>query len=306
VLNPQFAEPDKRIELIKVDFLEENAILNRIEEYCTIGAFSSIKLEAKRLENISIYSQQKQKAEILSEIFSGYENWDLIKYKEANDKLFKVINRYNNCKDMADLMEILEKQYEYLKNLNKANGMETEYNIVDLYYNALRRFERKDYTDTLARFWRIYEGSLYYYLRKKYGIEPTNLTASTNRDSYNRIKESNITGNNSLSIYNSDKALEEIFKDNKFIHFKNSEITVKRSESQQKLKAAKILDELRNKRNNSIVAHGMKPVSETDAENAVILSKELLEKVVLSDRNMIEEYPFKTDICMNVINNLLR
>ncbi len=308
VYNPQYAQPGKRLEEIKIDFIEEKSIINRIHNYTELGFFGVVKIEATKLKEISINSIQKHRAQLVSEIFGAYENWDLMKYKEAYEKISKVYREYSNSQDLKEVMDILGMQKDYLNELKKENGKETIYNLVDLYYNAKRRLDKQDYTETLARFWRIYEGTLYLYMREHYNIEPTNLTESSDRKladeikGYLNLRDSSMP----LGIYNSEKVLTYELKDKYFISFIESEIEVERSASKQKKKIKDVLTELRNKRNKSIVAHGMKPVEEIDAINSIIVCEEIIKKIVLEEESYdLNIYPFKRENYMKVMEKLL-
>jgi hypothetical protein len=306
VLNPQFAGPEERVEEIKIDFIEEKNIIQGIYKYAGQGFFGVVKREAERLKEISVNSFQKYRAKIIADIFAAYEDWDLIKYKEAYEKIAKVHREHSNSRDLKELVELLEKQKEYLRELSRDTDKETVYNLMDLYYNARRRFERDDYTETVARFWRIYEGTLYWYMRKYYNIEPTDLDKSENTELAQEIKGTFKPPQNSLSIFAAERVIEEVLEDKRFKNFMESEIEVVRSASHQKIKIQKILSELRGKRNNSIVAHGMKPVQQIDAENAMIACKELIEKIILKEMKYdIESYPFKREDVEKIIKKLL-
>lgn len=53
-------------------------------------------------------------------------------------------------------------------------------------------------------------------------------------------------------------------------------IKAKRGPSEQSVKLLDLLDELREKRNESIVAHGMKPVEQDDAANCIRAAEVIL------------------------------
>ena len=81
---------------------------------------------------------------------------------------------------------------------------------------------------------------------------------------------------------------------------------MERSASKQKKKIKDVLTELRNKRNKSIVAHGMKPVEEIDAINSIIVCEEIIKKIVLEEESYdLNIYPFKRENYMKVMEKLL-
>jgi hypothetical protein len=145
-------------------------------------------------------------------------------------------------------------------------------------------------------------------MREHYNIEPTNLTESSDRKladeikGYLNLRDSSMP----LGIYNSEKVLTYELKDKYFISFIESEIEVERSASKQKKKIKDVLTELRNKRNKSIVAHGMKPVEEIDAINSIIVCEEIIKKIVLEEESYdLNIYPFKRENYMKVMEKLL-
>lgn len=168
---------------------------------------------------------------------------------------------------------------------------ENEYNLIDLFINAKRQLIRSNYTDTLARFWRIYEGVLFYHFRKRYGVEPGDLWGSKNQERVKDILNYLYPDTKKLSIANSVKILKEVFKDKTFIKLVGQAILAKRGQSHQKLRTVELLEELRSKRNESIAAHGMKPVMEDDAVNCIRVAEVLIKEFLPDASMMIDNYP---------------
>lgn len=294
VANPLF-KSEKRVSLIEITFLEEENLLSRIKHYAEEFLFQRMSEECLRLKDISVYSGRKEKAGLLSRIFRAYQNWDLIRYDDAYKRLYSVLNEVRATIDLNDLSNVLEAQVQMLAKLKGNTTEENEYNLVDLYMNARRRLIRSDFTDTLSRFWRIYEGILFAHLRNVYYIEPTDLAKSGDKS---RVKA--ITGGgyfypgiNKLSIVTSETVLAGIFKDKVFRKIGDKYIPVKRGQSTQKMKLSELLKELRERRNESIVAHGMKPVAEDDAVNCLEAIESVMEELIPAAVSLIENYSLK-------------
>ncbi|MGB9803130.1 hypothetical protein [Desulfofundulus sp.] len=309
VSNPLYAD-GKRVKEIEVTFLEEENIISRLNRYCREFLFQRMAEEAWRLQQISIYSYRRDKAALVQRIFLAYQSWDLIRYNDAYQRLNSVLSEIINTRDLRDLAALLERQVRVLKLLKANTERETYENLIDLYFSARRRFIRGDYTDTLARFWRIYEGTLYKQLREKYGIEPAELSRSTDTNNLEIIKKyaSNhpweLSPNiKKLGIHASEIVLEKIFKDKTYSRLIETVFTARRGSSFQKLKLGTLLDELRDRRNYSIVAHGMKPVSEEDAENSLAVLEEVF-KVFFDGGELLMCYPFQEEDLRLVISVL--
>jgi len=100
-------------------------------------------------------------------------------------------------------------------------------------------------------------------------------------------------GINKLSIVTSETVLAGIFKDKVFRKIGDKYIPVKRGQSTQKMKLSELLKELRERRNESIVAHGMKPVAEDDAVNCLEAIESVMEELIPAAVSLIENYSLK-------------
>lgn len=293
--NPLYAE--QRIREVTVDFLEEVNLRNRAARYLEEGMFPVAAQELDRIAKISVNSGRKFRAEFLARIFRAYHLWDLIQYKEAYQRLSGVANRYGNSQDLAELTTVLEAQVAYLRELSKEEKVETPYNLVDLYYNAERRALREDYTDTLARFWRLYEGLLFYRLRQGYGVDPSALNQSPSIVARERLlrRYANLSHHQEpeLNLTTARKALVEEFGDPLVRSLTHLEVDAQHKASVEKVRLDVLLERLREFRNSSIVAHGMQPVERKHALWCLAAGRKLLD-VFLEGRygRLVEEYPF--------------
>lgn len=185
VANPEYCQGE-RVSEIEMTLMEEENILHRIKRIAPEFMFQRLAEECQRLKDISIYSYRREKAALAHRIFSAYQNWDLIRYDDAYKRLSSVLNEIDKSVDLLALKDCLSKQVEVLSRLKDQSAKENHYNLLDLYFNAERRLIREDYTDTLARFWRVYEGALYFRLREQYGIEPK-LSESKSSENVSKI-----------------------------------------------------------------------------------------------------------------------
>lgn len=227
-------------------------------------------------------------------------------YDDAYKRLKSVHNEISLSVDLDELANILGAQVEILAKLKDNASLENEYNLVDLYMNARRRLIKADYTDTLSRFWRVYEGVLFAHLRKFYQVEPKDLSRSSNKSLVKTINDTGIfhSGIRQLSIATSETVLSSIFKDKTFRRIEAGYINVKRNNSSQKMKMADLLKELRERRNESIVAHGMKPVTEDDAVNCLEAIENVMKEFIPATADLIDNYPLNLTQVKKIIDVL--
>ncbi|MFW0861844.1 MAG: RNA repair transcriptional activator RtcR family protein [Dethiobacter sp.] len=297
VKNPEYAI--ERVKELQIEFLEEENILNRLPPFSQKFLFAQMAEEMGRLGNMSLFPVRRKKARLLQRLFWVYQDWDMINYRkayvgdDARPGLKELSAGFKPTRgDMEDesLKKVLEKQVALLEKLQRKNQKETPENLSDLYFNAHRSFSRGNYTDTLARFWRVYEGILYYQLRKDYGIEPTNPKKSSNKDHFQQLSVAvpGIMPQGSLGIRRSEKVLHEVFQDKKFQELANRSLQI---EKDARVTVGSLLKELRENRNDSIVAHGMKPVEKQSAANALNVMRELF--TGFFPTHILAEYPFQ-------------
>ena len=302
--NPKYCT--ERIKKLELTFLEEENTLHRIRRNIDEFLFQKIAEECGYLKRVSCYSYRKEKAGLLERIFSAYQSWDLIQYNDAYQRLKSVYYKIRHARDLDQLSEVLEQQVSILAKLHGQETRENRYNLLDLFNNARRRFVRRDYTDTLSRFWRIYEGTLYHHLRENYQVEPSDITKSENRKNAKLIRdyftEQKNYCPNRLSMRDAEKVLEYTFRDKTFKTLEDFAIEVCRGNSKESVNLIKIINELRKSRNDSIVAHGMRPVSKDDAVNSLLVMEKILG--IFFDDIFTESYPLNRDNTLVVLSVL--
>lgn len=215
--------------------------------------------------------------------------------------------RWRQTVDAGEAAAVLKAEVDYLKQLEPEGEKESPANLVDIYYNAERCFARAAYADTLARFWRIYEGAVYYWLRERWGVEPRDLYQS--RDAGNRDRILQALGGRAelggqLNLFLANKLLHRELGDEVFARIGETPVKARRAASWQEMKLSALLEELRRKRNSSVVAHGMKPVSEEDAANSLAAARVLLARVLPGGEDLLASYPLQQPH-INVLVDLL-
>lgn len=309
VLNPKFSS--ERVKELKLEFLQEENILDRLQAFSRQFLFAHMAEEMGRLRNITLFTERKEKARFLQKLFWIYQNWDTIKYKEAYTGdgnrmgLRRLVDEFQpDLRDDAGqaLKKHLAQQADILKKLQQNKQKETADNLTDLYYNAHRCFLRGNYTDTLARFWRVYEGLLYYHLRKNYSIEPTNTYKSSNKSNFDKMYS--VLPDlpyQSFSLRWADRVLKEVFQDTAYLQVTNAPLqTAKDSHTP----LSKLLADLRKSRNRSVVAHGMEAVDKDTAALALKAMQALFNGLLPA--HSLVDYPFQYSQLKAVVEYLTK
>lgn len=191
-------------------------------------------------------------------IAQAYQAWDLFNHNEFR-------KYYNEIKFNADNIKkfmISESCQNKLNDLisvtipNTPDGIKQDhkwdYLITDLYNNASRRMMENKFDDAVARYYRLTELLAQSVLYKKYKIKTSKVPPQKLPDDLKR-KEKNADGTVKLGLQD-DYILLKCFENNK----KEKGIGTYFSNKQS-------LKNLLGKRNTSILAHGNKPVSKSDA-----------------------------------------
>lgn len=278
---------------VHINVFRERTIIRKMALFLQSLDFNGACAEAGDLEDSTVHSMRREKASFYEEVFKGYLYWDLMKYHQAFTLLETMYRRYQCIPEFSLEMKWLQEQLSILEPLRAETSVETEDNLLDLYYNALRRFKKGQYTDTLARFWRLVEGYYYYLLRKAYGIEPNDVEASLNARNRDRVYEELHTRNH-VNYWQAQRLLTETFAHGPFLDLMEKEVCIPqgtgpRTATETKKKVHTELRTLRVWRNESIVAHGMRPVKWEEAQSALIIGAAILDELIPQWRE--KEYP---------------
>jgi len=192
--------------------------------------------------------EEIEKMEKYEKVVRGYSLWDKFNHEEAR-KILADINRdfIDNGNNKRFLNEIFGAAKE---------GMKEEAIIPDLINNIGRRIKESKYDDAVARAYRCVEMMAQYRLRKKYGLDASNidtmkLKSELNMDwkiveKYERMRGRN--GRIQLALKKDLELLQDL------------------GDGMGVLLDDKAFMDLLEKRNSSILAHGIKPVTKEMAE----------------------------------------
>jgi CRISPR-associated protein (TIGR02710 family) len=109
----------------------------------------------------------------LSSLAGGYENWDKMKINEAIISLKEAEISLEKVKKFEPILKIISKIKDNLSALNKLKENDEMATIFDLHSNALRRMSENRFDDALARLYSCVERITQHQL-KLYGIETKN------------------------------------------------------------------------------------------------------------------------------------
>ena len=292
---------EERLREINTAFLDESVYRKRIEAGVERLAFLSVKENSEAFFKIAGSEKQRQIGTLLSQVFDAYLFMDVLRYHDAYVKL-RDVERNPVFEGLmnVELKDMLKEQVETLKALQGGSIKETPQNLVDLYFNMHRCFERGNYADVLARFWRMGEGSLYYRLESEWGINARDLDASPDRGNLEELRKLpryQPTGHwkEFIGFEGGRKALLDVFKDKAYVGMWDA-YSKKRCFPNGKVKSENTIISLIGKRNESIVAHGMKPVSKENADDCLPIAEAMLLALVPDAEQRIKEYPFKKEL----------
>jgi len=202
---------------------------------------------------------------------NAYSMWDKFNHSEALEILNNVGREFN-----------IGENKKFLNLLNKAKWKE-EFLIPDLLNNAERRIEEGKYDDAVARLYRCIEMIAQYRLKSKYGLDASNI------DTWNL--KADLSMEEKLV-----KKYEEKKDENGRIKLPLSgdlELLKDLGDELGELKDDKKLVDLLSKRNASILAHGIDPISREDAERLYEKVVEIASKVIenLDEMRKMAKFP---------------
>ena len=314
--DPQYGEGKDRLNQLPSELAEETLLLKSIDANLNSYYFHSVVENCDRLSQISILQPRRGVAGVLKDIFTAYECVDLMQYETAYDNILPASNKENQERFMKKhssvplekISDTLSRQAKFLENLRTKVRLKDEgedvNNLIDLYYNMQRAYTRGNYVDVLARFWRLREGMMNYRLLKYHHLNRRNLKKpfldkkeenqrKSNYDLIMRSQYSDKVDWNNGWVKNDIGAISSLLRN----VFNDVELKAfeKRHQSQ--------LEYLRDSRNQTIVAHGMLPVSKNTADTCMSLSKEVI-NLIPGGKEVYDSYPFKLEDMREVLNLL--
>jgi hypothetical protein len=296
---PQFVQKrEERVRLVSATPIEETALLKQIQDNVARFQFHLLVADCKRLINISPLKERKVIANILSRAFQAYESLEQMEYRNAYNSIQAVQDTMKMTLLPQHLIKILDAQKKFLGSLQDEKEEESVHNLTDLYFNICRAFGRGNYADVLARFWRLREGMLYYRLQACYGVNIRNLNqANPNVQSISHNK----TFNGHIVDNRINASSMGLFV-NILISLKDT--VLEKFERQHDHRGDGKLNRVRETRNHTFIAHGMKPVTKEDAVVCVKLAEEIL-PLIPGSADVRKDYPFTEENMKGLVSLLV-
>jgi hypothetical protein len=272
---------EERVSELDIQFIREEVEFDNAIQLISSHRYDGASKIFGNLAKTTYHLDKEKLYEILSKFSCCYFLWDLLDYGEAQKICIELVERFEKFKKVKSIFEkhynILWRQEQILSSLVELQkeNQETKEILLDIYHNSVRRYEESNYVDCLARFWRLYEGCLFYQLREKHGIDPRNIQEQ-NQDVKDKVHK--ILGKlpKTLSVETSMKVLEQ-----------QGDHLATRLLKEKKLK------DLRSIRNDSISAHGLRMVSERIGSDCVRTGRWLLKETFRIADSELDLYPFQ-------------
>ena len=233
--------------------------LKTIKELFNTHQFDACLKLIEDLKAKTANSEVQEKLAYYEAVCSAYSAWDKFEHERASEILKEVKGEFADNKKFLGKMLKSEDKEPFL--------------IADLLNNARRRMEEGKYDDAVARLYRTMELIAQYALRKKYEID------SSDVDTW-RLKTLGGVGRRVMEKYEALKGEDgrirlALRQDYELLKDLGDELGQRFSEDNE-------MQNLLGKRNASILAHGLEPVSREDAERLLLRVKEYA-GVVVSD-----------------------
>lgn len=178
----------------------------------------------------------------LAEAYSYWDKFEHIKFRATYQKANFANPLLQQFKVNIETLNLVHRIGEDAK-----KGVLSEYPIIDLVNNAIRRIAEGKYDDAVARFYRVVEMLAQWRLKVKYKIDSGDINLE-------EIPKKSIDWVNKCRDKSDNKIKISLQKNFQLLQDFNDELGVK-------FKEDKTLNALLNKRNNSILAHGIEPIS---------------------------------------------
>jgi CRISPR-associated protein (TIGR02710 family) len=202
----------------------------------------------------------------------GYGAWDVADYGTALGKLQSAKKELGTPFDEGGLREravpLVERVVANLSFLGDVRGKLSVENVVDMVQNARRRIvDQGRYDDGVARLYRAIEMWHQWRLRKKHSI-------ATEKVDWTRIDES------TCEEFMASTGLEQLPETLDLTRARTLDLIL----DQHQTEDDNVLRDLLQKRNNSILAHGLEPIEEGSAKRFLDYVDEMVKRPDIKDR----------------------
>lgn len=252
-----------------------------------------LELAKQELEQVNLFSSANatdgvERASALVEFVEGFVYWERFDHKEA-------VSRFCNLESVVAQRNYLgELLSDYAKTASVHKGAKgnipSRYLIIDLFCNAKRRASEENFDDAVARLYRCIEMTIQYSLAETQEISTGNVelsilekkTSSATLERLSKRSENQVVKLGLVDGF-------DVLKESSPVH----PLSLAYPQLNEELK------KLLGFRNNSILAHGVKPVGKDEYEKMAKLTEEFVRIVV---GGLLDEVSSKIDECFAVEN----
>ena len=273
--------------LVNVERKVEQFLPLLLKKYDYTAAITQLE---SLLSSLPLLKESKTKVRRLQGLCRGFEAWDQFKHEEAWDFLDSYLQYPEIQPYGIYLKRVIQSRADIDTDFNTTNGIKGHgFEIVqDLIMNAERRAARQRYDDAVGRLYRALELLVQIHLLRSHDIRTADVDINNiphdSRDEYEKLRYAHNNNQIRLSFRQSYRLLR-VFKDDPLSRLYEEN--------------AKKVEDILSVRNNSLFAHGFKPISAADyqrlRDNAVAFMESALETLSCDERG-VDPCQFPTEL----------
>ena len=283
IANPKkMLSGEPRVTEISIPFMYEESLMSTARRYIEQASYVAAAETLADVARTSAYATRRFTAQALGKAMRAYSSWQVMQYDQAFQLLSSAANDCGNCPNWHPPAPAVIPSKVLRSLAEHQNGpaayKETFENLVDLYYNCVSQASQGDTAGCLARFWRLHEGLLHYHFREVIGVEPI---LDRNTPGFSQANEQEFSryiatigkrrGSGTIGMHALRDILRTVYRDKTFDTMEQMTVAVDRGSSVQDMGVGKALEYPRKRRNESIAAHGMRPVQRKPRTPASVL-----------------------------------
>lgn len=291
VLNPVHVQPEDRVRIQNVAFLREHMIAERIATAVEGSQYQSAIALAQELGTVTVRDTVRKNNAALTAVLRAYRAWDLTDFRNASLQLKKVAEM-DFVPWSQEGRDAFNGQRRWLNNPDLKSHEENPLNLVELYFSIERYHEQERYTDALARGRRLIEGLVHYYYQATFHV-------NTRQPVQNWIKKLPLDMARFLGPQGPHGHLRRgtLARASAIVKYNMSDAVL----STEDIKA---LDDLMDIRNQSLAAHGMRPVGAMEVKKALPLFRRWLVALAPGAAEYLKNYPLTPAMRYRVLRDL--
>jgi len=268
VADPTQKEEDQpEIEQLDFSFLDEHFLKYSLKNYLSRANFLLMSEIFKSLKQKSVLAEKKSFYAACQNLFEAYHLWDSFRFSDAE----KVWNQIPP--DFIQKHPILIDQKKYLGKLINAQKQDAPETLTELFFNMQRRSAQGQYIDIVARFWRLWEGIL-----NEMGAKHKSDWEKEFAPFLENLRWEKAPISTKLKFL--EKKEPDFFQKLKNKGYGEDLLDMPQGNKKSKL--------LKDKRNFSIVAHGMEGIEQKDAEKSLEIAEFLIRLELKNIKNPLD------------------